>query len=66
MKLGLQSYVVIIQIDKSYIKFNSNRINSSQIRRTAQNYEYTIIHKALQGMFQHNHHHIHNIRQRKQ
>jgi hypothetical protein len=27
--MGLQSYVVIIQIDKSYIKFNNNRINTS-------------------------------------
>jgi hypothetical protein len=30
MKLGLQNYAVIILIEKSYIKFNNNKINSLQ------------------------------------
>jgi predicted component of viral defense system (DUF524 family) len=31
MKLGLQNYAIIIPTDKSYVKFNNNKINSSQI-----------------------------------
>jgi hypothetical protein len=52
MKMGLQNYVVIIQIDKSYIKFNNNKTNSSQRYDTAQNYR--IVYKTVHSLSQHN------------
>jgi hypothetical protein len=45
MKPGLQNYAVIIQNEKSYIKFTNKKLNSLQIYYTAQNYR--IIHKVV-------------------
>jgi hypothetical protein len=68
MKLGLQSYAIIIPIENYYIRFNKNKINGLQTCDIAQNYR--IIHKAVKCLSQHNlkisnHHHIQNLLQRK-
>jgi hypothetical protein len=52
MKPELQNYAVIIPVDNSYIKFKNKKINSLQIYDTAQNY--TILHKVVQSLSQHN------------
>jgi tRNA C32,U32 (ribose-2'-O)-methylase TrmJ len=68
MKLGLQNYAITIPIDKSYVKFNNNKINSLQIYEISQNYR--ILHQVVQRLSQHNlkisnHRHIQKLRQRK-
>jgi hypothetical protein len=68
MKLGLQNYVVIMQIENSCIKLNNNKINSARRYGNAQNY--TILHKVGQLLSEHNfkisnQRHIQNLGQRK-
>jgi hypothetical protein len=52
MKLGLQNYTVIIPTDKSYIKFNNNKLNSLQTYDIAQSYR--ILYKEVQLFSQRN------------
>jgi hypothetical protein len=67
MKLGLQNYTVIISNENSCIKCNKSNTHNLQIYDNAHNY--TILHKVVQRLSQHNlnsnHRHIQTLRQRK-
>jgi RNA-splicing ligase RtcB len=52
MKLKLQNYVVIMAIEKSYIKFNNNKMKCLQSYDTAQTQK--IVHKVVQRLSEHN------------
>jgi hypothetical protein len=68
MKLGFHSYAVILPIEKRYIKFNNNNLNSLEGCNIAQND--ISLNRVVQCLFQHNlriphHHRIQRLRQRK-